>query len=61
MAYKQLNTYERAQIQILQEENYSLGDIAKALKRSKSTISREICRNSCTGIGYKAEFARFHA
>lgn len=61
MAYKQLNTYERAQIQILREENYSLGEMAKALKRSKSTISREICRNSCAGIGYKAEFARFHA
>lgn len=61
MAYRQLNAYERAQIQILQEEGYGLGDIAKALKRSKSTISREISRNSCTGIGYKAEFAEYHA
>lgn len=61
MAYKQLNASERAQIQILQQEEYSLGDIAKALKRCKSTISREISRNSCTDLGYKAEFAQFHA
>jgi len=61
MAYKQLNACERSQIQILQQENYSLGGIAKALQRSKSTISREISKNSCTDIGYKAEFAQFHA
>lgn len=61
MAYRQLNASERAQIQILRQEDYSLGDIAKALQRSKSTISREINRNSCTGLGYRAEFAQFHA
>jgi len=60
MAYGQLISSERAQIQILHQENYSLGDMAKALRRSKSTISREIRRNSCAGLGYKAEFAQFH-
>lgn len=61
MAYRQLNAFERAQIQILRQEEYSLGGIAEALERSKSTISREISRNSCTGMGYEAEFAQFHA
>lgn len=61
MAYKQLSSTERAQIEILQHEKYSLGNIAKALQRSKSTISREIKRNICTDIGYHAKFAQFHA
>lgn len=61
MAYRQLNSFDRAQIEILQQEDYSLGEIAKTLKRSKSTISREISRNTCAHLGYKAEFAEFHA
>lgn len=61
MAYRQLNASERSQIQILRKEDYSLGGIAKALKRSKSTISREMKRNTCTDLGYNADFAQFHA
>ncbi|MCF7845122.1 MAG: helix-turn-helix domain-containing protein, partial [Kiritimatiellales bacterium] len=34
MAYRQLNSFDRAQIEILQQEDYSLGEIAKTLKRS---------------------------
>ena len=37
---------EREYIANLLSEGYSLGDIAKALDRNKSTISRELARNS---------------
>jgi IS30 family transposase len=44
--YKQLSQSEREQIAGLLSEGCSLGDIAKTLGRNKSTISREITRNS---------------
>jgi IS30 family transposase len=44
--YKQLSQSEREHLASLFSEGYSLGDIAKALGRSKSTISRELARNS---------------
>jgi len=44
--YKQLTQSEREYIASLLSEGYSLGDIAKALDRNKSTISRELARNS---------------
>jgi IS30 family transposase len=44
--YKQLTQSEREQIANLLSGGYSLGDIAKALGRNKSTISRELTRNS---------------
>jgi len=44
--YKQLAQSEREHLASLFSEGYSLGDIAKALGRSKSTISRELARNS---------------
>ena len=44
--YKQLSQAEREQIANLLSEGNSLGDIAKALDRDKSTISRELARNS---------------
>lgn len=44
--YKQLSQEEREHIAHLLSEGNSLGDIAKALARNKSTISRELTRNS---------------
>lgn len=44
--YKQLSQSEREHIASLLSEGSSLGDIAKALGRNKSTISRELARNS---------------
>jgi IS30 family transposase len=44
--YKQLTQSEREYIANLLSEGFSLGDIAKALDRNKSTISRELARNS---------------
>ncbi len=44
--YKQLSQSEREHIANLLSEGKSLGDIAKALGRNKSTISRELARNS---------------
>jgi IS30 family transposase len=44
--YKQLSQSEREYLASLFSEDHSLGDIAKALGRSKSTISREFARNS---------------
>ncbi len=44
--YKQLTLTERDVITIMLLEKKSLGDVAKALDRSKSTISRELKRNS---------------
>lgn len=61
MAYHHLSAGERAQIEILKAEGYSPSAIGRALKRHPSTISRELPRNTCTGIGYRAEFAQFHA
>lgn len=43
--YVHLSLLEREQITLLRHEKKSIGDIAKALGRSKSTISREIKRN----------------
>lgn len=44
--YKQLSQAEREHIANLLSEGTSLGDIAKALGRNKSTVSRELVRNS---------------
>jgi len=44
--YKQLTQSEREHIANLLSEGYSLGDVAKALGRNKSTISRELARNA---------------
>jgi IS30 family transposase len=44
--YKQLTRSEREQMANLLPEGYSLGDIAKTFGRNKSTISRELGRNS---------------
>jgi len=44
--YKQLSQDEREIIAHLLSERSSIGDIAKTLGRNKSTISRELARNS---------------
>ncbi|MEK7190824.1 MAG: IS30 family transposase [Pseudomonadota bacterium] len=44
--YVHLSLLERDQITVMRHDKKSMGDIAKALGRSKSTLSREIKRNS---------------
>ncbi len=56
MRYKQLTLQERYQIKCLQKIGFSISFIAKRLNRHKSTISREVRRN--TGLrGYRAKQA----
>ncbi|MCE4967182.1 IS30 family transposase [Staphylococcus chromogenes] len=57
MSYIHLTITERASIEILRKENYSLRAIAKRLNRSVSTISREIKRNK-SNHNYVAETAQ---
>jgi len=57
MRYKQLTQEERYQIQALLKAGFSQTKIAMILKRHKSTISREIARN--TGFrGYRPQQAQ---
>ncbi|HXX80342.1 MAG TPA: helix-turn-helix domain-containing protein, partial [Thermodesulfovibrionales bacterium] len=44
--YKHLSQNEREQLAHMHSEGKNLGEIAKALGRNKSTISRELARNS---------------
>jgi IS30 family transposase len=44
--YLHLSEDERDQIAVLQASGQSIGAIAKALSRAKSTVSRELSRNS---------------
>ncbi|WP_142301397.1 helix-turn-helix domain-containing protein, partial [Staphylococcus aureus] len=57
MSYNHLTLTERARIEVLRQENYSLRSIARKLKRSVSTISREISRNNLNQ-SYQAETAQ---
>lgn len=57
MSYKHLTTFERARIETLYDEGKSIRSIAEKLKRSPSTISRELKRNSQDGF-YKSENAQ---
>ena len=43
--YSHLSDDEREQIGLLKVLGYSIGAIARALRRPKSTISRELSRN----------------
>ncbi|MFK3222578.1 helix-turn-helix domain-containing protein, partial [Staphylococcus aureus] len=52
MSYNHLTLTERARIEVLRQEN-----IARKLKRSVSTISREISRNNLNQ-SYQAETAQ---
>jgi len=61
MAYRHLTRSEREKIAVYREEGYNFTDISKKLKRTTSTITRELKRNSCSSkIGYIAEFAQHH-
>jgi IS30 family transposase len=56
--YKQLSLEDRCEIARLQAEGRSIGQIAAALDRAPSTISREVKRNRGRQIGYKASYAQ---
>ncbi|EHJ08221.1 putative transposase, partial [Staphylococcus simiae CCM 7213 = CCUG 51256] len=57
MSYYHLTITERASIEILIKENYSLRAIARRLNRSVSTISREVNRNKNNDT-YDASYAQ---
>lgn len=54
---KHLNAEERAMIMLMQRDGSSPEDTARFLKRSKSTISRELGRNLGVGADYDASLA----
>jgi IS30 family transposase len=56
MRYTHLTQDERYQIHILRQAGHDQSDIARMLKRSKSTISRELKRN-CGQRGYRPKQA----
>ena len=55
--YRQFSLEERCEIACLQAQGRSLRQIAAALDRSPSSISRELKRNSGSTIGYRPTFA----
>jgi IS30 family transposase len=59
--YGQLSLEERCAIARLREAGQSLRQIAAALDRSASTISRELKRNTGSRVGYRPAFAQDQA
>lgn len=61
MSYHHLTTYERGRIEVLHKLGYSNREIAISLGRHRSSIDRELNRNSCDDT-YQAEHAeqRYH-
>ena len=59
--YEQLSLEERCTIARLREAGQSLQQIAAALDRSPSTISRELKRNTGKHVGYKPAYAQDQA
>ena len=59
--YRQLSLEERCAISRLREDGKSLRQIAAALDRPASTISRELKRNSGSKVGYKPAYAEQQA
>ena len=59
--YKHLSLEERCQIARLHEDGQSLRQIAAALDRPPSTISRELKRNGGRRVGYKPSYAHEQA
>jgi len=59
--YKRLSDLEREEISRMLSQKYSLNDIAKALGRYASTISREINRGGCDKYTYRAAKAQNRA
>ena len=59
--YKQLSLDQRCEIARLQASGLSTRQIATALDRSPSTISRELRRNEGSSVGYKPAYANQRA
>ena len=59
--YRQLSLEERCAIARLREAGQSLQQIAAALDRSPSTISRELKRNAGKQVGYRPGYAQEQA
>ena len=59
--YKQLSLEDRCEIARLQANGRSLGQIAAALDRAPSTISRELRRNRGREVDYKPGYAQEQA
>jgi IS30 family transposase len=57
MSYTHLTPFERGKVELMLEANKNPTQIAKALGRARTTISREIARNK-RPTGYKAELAQ---
>ncbi|MGY3446041.1 IS30 family transposase [Bradyrhizobium sp. USDA 4473] len=57
-SYEQLSLDERCEIARLSANGSSVRQIAAALDRSPSTISRELNRNSGAQVGYKPSYAQ---
>lgn len=60
MNYQHLSPEERVEIAVLKDKGYSLRSIAKAMKRSHSSLSRELKRNEVSGT-YEATKAQHKA
>ena len=56
--YKQLSLDDRCEIAQLSANGISVRQIAAALDRSPSTISRELSRNRGVQVGYKPVYAQ---
>jgi IS30 family transposase len=59
--YSQLSIEERCEIARLHEDGQSIRQIAAALDRQPSTISRELKRNSGSKVGYRPSYAQQQA
>ena len=55
--YEQLSLDDRCEIARLRADGYSVRQVAAALDRSPSTISREIKRNEGKQVGYRPSYA----
>ena len=58
--YRQLSLDDRCEIARLQANGRSIRQIAAALDRPASTVSRELKRNSGSQVGYKPSYAQQH-
>src|SRR5581483_7343340 len=56
--YDQLSLEDRCDIARLQANGHSVREIAAALHRSPSTVSRELKRNTGRQIGYRPSYAQ---
>ena len=59
--YRQLSLEERCTIARLHEDGQSIRQIAAALDRQPSTVSRELKRNSGSKVGYRPGYAQEQA